>query len=121
MVTVRVTGLETFPAWSLAVIAIVFEPVASACVSTGVTDQVPSDATVVVSTTPPGSVTRIVSPAAPVPAIVGVVSFVRSSPAIPESEDAAIALVGADGAVASTVIVTLPGAELLPDESVAVT
>ena len=69
----------------------------------GVTDHVPSAATVAVNTSPVGVVTVILSPGgAPLPEIVGVESLVKLSPATPESEAGLSTAIGASGGVVST-------------------
>ena len=114
----RLVAGETLPAGSVAVIDSVLTPEASSVA--GVALQVPSAATIVVSTEPPGRLTRIVSPAVPVPEIVGVASLVMLSPGAPESEDGLSTAVGAAGAVASIVTVRLAAGEVFPAASVAV-
>ena len=98
----EVAGL-TLPAGSVSVtLTLPFVP--SGIDEVGVTDHVPSLATVVVMISPvPGMVTVIVSPGvAPVPVMVGVVSLVMPSPTVPVSLLAAIPAAGAAGAVVSS-------------------
>ena len=65
-------------------------------------------------------VTVMVSPATPVPLMLGVVSRVTPSPCVPVSLAAAKEAKGAAGAVVSMVTLTVPGALVLPAGSVAV-
>ena len=119
IVTVNAVGAETLPAGSVAVTETALAP--AACTVVGVTLQVPPAATVVVSTGPAGSVTRIVSPAVPVPEIVGVVSLVTLSPTVPESEAGSSRATGAVGATESMLTVSEVAGDTLPAGSVAVT
>ena len=118
-VTVSEAGADTLPAASVAVAVIAFAPVGSAAV--GVTLHVPSAATVVVSTVPPGRVTRIAWPAVPVPEIVGVVSLVRLSPLVPESEVGSRRIAGAAGPVVTMLSVSVAAGDVFPAGSTAVT
>ncbi len=88
----------------------------------GVTDQVPSDLTTAVNTSPVGLVTVMVSPgAAPLPLMVGLSSLVSPSPLVPESDVGSSIAVGLPGALVSMVTGTVVGALTLPAGSVAVT
>ena len=115
----RLVADEVLPAGSVAVTEIALSPSANA--AAGVALQLPSAATVVASTVPPGSVTRIVSPAVPVPEIFGLAKLVMLSPRVPESVVGSRIAVGAAGALVSTVMVRLVAVEVLPAASVAVT
>ena len=118
MVIGSAVGALTLPAGSVAVTVMVFTPSARGVV--GVTDQVPSAATTAVLTSPPGKVTVMVSPAVPVPLMLGVLSAVMLSPTVPESLAGASAAAGADGGVVSSTKLPVRGALALPARSVTV-
>ncbi len=87
----------------------------------GVTFQVPSAATVVVSVSPFGVTTVMVSPGLPVPLMVGVTSEVVLSPSLPVSEPGSNTAPGAAGAEVSIVTGTVVAGLVLPAGSVWVT
>jgi hypothetical protein len=100
---------ETFPAGSVAKAFKGLAPIGSGVV--GVIDQVPSGRTVVVPITVPAAfLIVIVSPATPVPVIVGVVSLVGlvAETGLPST----VVITGASGATLSTT--TVVGADTLP-------
>ena len=101
--TLRFVGALTLPTGSVAVTTTLFAPSSNGVV--GATDQVPSAATIVVSTSPLGVVTVITSPGtAPAPEILGVESLVVLSPTTAESVLGSTVATGADGAFRSMVI-----------------
>ena len=112
-----VAGL-VLPAGSVAVTWTYWRPSPSGV--TGVTLQVPSAATVAVLSSPPGNVTVMVSPATPVPLMVGVVSLVVPSPLVPVSLASASTAAGAAGGAASSVKPPAVAGLVLPAVSVTV-
>ena len=84
MATEMTVGSLWLPATSQTTTLMSFLPSGSGLV--GVTDQLPFASALAVTDSPVGNVTMTVAPGSEVPSIAGVVSLVRLSPLVPESE-----------------------------------
>ena len=119
MVMGNVAPRPRLPAGSVAVMSRLFRPSASGLVGVAL-QLLLASTTAVAMTLPAASCTVMVSPGAPVPLRVGVVSLVLLSPWVPLSLTPSSAAAGAVGAVVSMVMGSVVCALVLPTASVAV-